>query len=462
MQNIEKLQTLIPANVFACPKIIYLDDHPHLRLRPDYPLRDYAHDGSFGGVIYESAVDSYKQFLSLADRILLDYGRKIIDRFGDKPLEDQVFNDRTTREMLKKLFPPFKRITRQGLENDLFHDHTPSKYIAEIVLPKTKSVRQWMVDHLPEEDTTGNRFELINEVDSTRDILDLARIYAQTYTDDEYQRRVHHEALTMIGIMFPTALALLSRSEEEEEYLDYFTRVVSAHFLGQSAGRLLVLTDDDGQITKYRIDIQRDDPARFADKKIPAEFNVQHNFTLRKFSNGKTDLAIFSQRPKVLESEVCKMMRGRPLATDRLAARFVVYSDAHVNTFIDILREKLAPDWTVGVESARASQIKNPHSRLPEPKFVVRSNEYPSMPPIELQIYYLKSGLEGMGTWFYKRLVPEVNDHHYRMEQLLDLIYPFLFPLDLYGFDWSDSETRARLLRYANHQALIKPFTEFE
>lgn len=447
-------QLLLPPSALICPEI----EKGRLDLRSDSALRARIDADRPILPLGLDADDSLQNRLAGMNQVLLQYREKAISGIP-RPKESNT-ESQWTRELLKKLFPALEKVIKEGKEEDFLGDRCESieDYVNTYALPAAKSYRSWLIgQHLPS--SYWQPLELLEDVNNATTLFDLVKLYSgKTVTvaaisnepeGQIYYRQIEQQVTSLLSLMYLASLVDLSRKPEEEKVIRAFTDQASSAFSIQEEIGLFVKLDHNGKCVLMHLHSQNEDRKLLAQSRSRSGF-IDHHYSARRWGSVPKAVAIFQQREKQEYSEISKILRGRPFpVTDRLGVRFIIGDKNLLSSFINALHIKL-PEWEFVRE---VKDTPNPQSRLSYPvKYVVRRMDISDI-SIEMQIDWLMDGEAVRGTWIPKRYEHDYNFYAYRMRQLLEEIFPKIFPTDSCGIDWASERVQIALMEHANYIA---------
>jgi hypothetical protein len=296
------------------------------------------------------------------------------------------------------------------------------------------------------------RLEMTTEVASSHDPIELILECAVQGMDIQSRTR-RFEArrqLTFAQIEFELQLNGAGRQDLMRD-VGWFADVCDdGYFVKKESEQRTVIAllnaEDENRVKKFQIHLSRDPVSRTPSS--PNEYVVPLNVRFIPSSAGPIPVYLETRIKEHIPIKLIKKRQRRhETLTDLCGAKFVFFDEGReLMAGVERIRRTIAraPGCVSGEASniARAGQVdpKNVHSseEYRARKWDVRLNNR----HFELQFMYL--------PYYLNEQVSHGKDNHplYKLSQYLDLVFPVLFPSDLYGLDWHSQVLREELWNY--------------
>jgi hypothetical protein len=343
-------------------------------------------------------------------------------------------------------YAPNYGLSSKNVEHD-------ARMLADAIVASRETIRFVLHEYFPLR--LRKRLEMTTEVGSALHPVDLILECAGS-GKDIHSRLRHYEArrqLTFAQIEFELQLSGAG-SDALNSDLGWFVDACDEHyFLKQKSDQLTVIADldpqDEYRVKRFEVCSSRDESSRLLPtrERFVVPLNVRFIPPLHK---GDPPIPVyFETRTKkhIPLKLIKKRQRRHESISDSCGAKFIFFDeDRDLVAGVKRIRRTIAraPGCISGEASniARAGQIdaSNAHSsteyRARKWDVRIRNRHF------ELQFMYL--------PFYLNEQVSHGSDNHplYKLSQYLDLLFPVIFPTELYGLDWANMELRQELWNY--------------
>ena len=187
-------------------------------------------------------------------------------------------------------------------------------------------------------------------------------------------------------------------------------------------------------------------------KKVQHDYNVGQPYQVRNIQSSPDGYVLFEEREKELYPRMLRLIRGRFPFPDALGVRFVLLNKELLKTFKEKAISRLR-DWSFERQGSKTVPKESSEDWMEVEKYTVRWKRCKDL-PIEMQIHWLKDTATTIGSYAKRAFGKEGNHYRYRIDQLINHVYPYVFPQNYYGIDWNSDSVKDELHDYAYQQTL--------
>lgn len=382
---------------------------------------------------------------------------------------DYTSRKQWTRDLIFELFPQIQRVVKNGHEHEVFKGKSVEEYVDQDALPYAFGFVDWLTDEdkLPTSKSTTLKF--FSPLSLPTSIFELVRAYkgnaihfapypipsSDSKRNIIFKYQYNHEILTILYLTYIATIADITKHPKEEDIRKAFIRDISDAYQNIKIANLMVK-----MFNRQPVKINVMDGSTLTDsynqkrkkKKKSLDYDVGQTYQLRQFDNSHDSYVLFEEREKEQFPRMLRLIRGRFPLPDALGVRFVLINKEHLSSFTKKTIKRLK-NWDFEREGGQTSPEESSEGWQGAEKYTIRWKNCPTL-PIEMQIHWLKEGQIRIGPYALRVLGERENHYRFRLEQLLNHVYPFVYPTHFYGIDWRSKFEKKQLYDYAYRQTL--------